>query len=371
MNKPALLLIAGLLLSTLPAQEGTWTRRADMPVDLWRAATFVIDGIGYVGTGAYDTEWTNRFWTYDPAADVWDTIPPLPDTGSDDNSGFVIDGRGYIGGGASDKHFWRYDPATQTWTQLPDLPLLSIKFERTLGFSCGQKGFFMVLSGDRDLYEYDPLTNNWTQRANYPGVVSRSAIAVSTDSLGFVGVGFGYDPQTEPPGNTHEWYAYDPRLDEWVQKADFPGISRNDAIAFATDSVVYVGMGISPGPVFPTDFWAYHISSDTWTQVASYPDGLGIDIGFAFAIDGKGYVGTGQARYFYEFNPLLSATRERKPRADALRIFPNPSTGAVTIRLDGELPADELILELFDARGSQVHRERRMPAAGAGATCCG
>ena len=318
-------LFALLLSSQSTAQNGTWTPRADAPVDPWWAAAFAIDGIGYLGTGAVDTGLTNRFWAYDPTADAWDTIPSLPAPGSQGTFHFAIDGAGYVGGVGSEDAFWQYVPATRTWTARTPPPVPPIAVETIVGFSCGGKGYFWTRSLGKALFEYDPATDIWTEKASYPGNLVRVPLAAATDSLGFVGIGFGRDEVADTSGNTPEWYCYDPRIDTWTRKADFPGMPRNSSRAFTIDSTIYVGHGIIPGPIITPEFWAYHVGSDTWTRVADYPEGIGSPVGFAFAIDGKGYVGTANFGQFYAFDPLVdTATRPPAPHPTPLSVFPNP-----------------------------------------------
>lgn len=69
-------------------------------------------------------------------------------------------------------------------------------------------------------------------------------------------------------------------------------------------------------------FWKFVPATLTWSERTPPPLS---SIVFAFAIDGKGYVGTANFGQFYAFDPLLD-TRARTPARGALplRVFPNP-----------------------------------------------
>jgi N-acetylneuraminic acid mutarotase len=75
----------------------------------------------------------------------------------------------------------------------------------------------------------------------------------------------------------------------WIQKADFGGIGRADAAGFAINGKGYIGTGGE----FYNDLWEYDPTSDIWSQKANLP-GAGRDDAFSFSISNKGYLGTGQ-----------------------------------------------------------------------------
>ncbi|MCW3817747.1 carboxypeptidase regulatory-like domain-containing protein [Micromonospora sp. DR5-3] len=57
--------------------SNTWTRKADLPVDLWGAASDTANGLLLLSTGVINgsTTVTNQGWAYDPAADSWSALP--------------------------------------------------------------------------------------------------------------------------------------------------------------------------------------------------------------------------------------------------------------------------------------------------------
>ena len=78
-------------------------------------------------------------------------------------------------------------------------------------------------------------------------------------------------------------------MDTWTQKASFPGAARNSAVAFAIDNKGYFGTGYDSDNKF-SDFWEYDPVTNNWTQKADFP-GSGRYSAVAFGVKGKGYIG--------------------------------------------------------------------------------
>ncbi len=91
----------------------------------------------------------------------------------------------------------------------------------------------------------------------------------------------------------------DDYLGNWVAMNVFGGIPRSYPMTFTVNDVVYVGCGYDDeNKDYLKDFWQYDPTLDTWTQVADLGEGSGEtvdarDKGVGFAVNGKGYAGTG------------------------------------------------------------------------------
>lgn len=59
---------------------------------------------------------------------------------------------------------------------------------------------------------------------------------------------------------------YDPVLNKWIQKADFPGTTRYYSTAFSIDNKGFVGLGMVDGVYF-NDFWVYDEPTNKWSQI--------------------------------------------------------------------------------------------------------
>lgn len=97
-------------------------------------------------------------------------------------------------------------------------------------------------------------------------------------------------------------FEYDTETDTWLLKNDFPGGNRNFAAGFSINGKGYIGTGDA---FSQKDFWEYDPATDTWTQKADVP-GPGRVLAVAFSIGSKGYIGgsaQNAANDFWEFDP--------------------------------------------------------------------
>jgi len=114
-------------------QADRWTKKADMPEETTASACFVLNGIGYVGTGTQGPlspqVLSRSLWAYDPRTDTWTRKAGFPGTARYRAVGFSLNGRGYIGTGLQSvtetaavvfKDIWEYDPQADAWMQKPD-----------------------------------------------------------------------------------------------------------------------------------------------------------------------------------------------------------------------------------------------------------
>jgi N-acetylneuraminic acid mutarotase len=135
-----------------------WTRKADFPEEITTAATFVLNGIGYLGTGhagpLASSSVSTSLWAYDPQADTWTRRADLPAAGRYRAVGFPLDGKGYLG----------------------------------TGIQSAAPGRAVVL---RDMWEYDPATNAWTRRSDFSGPARGAAVSFVLGRRVFVGTGSG------------------------------------------------------------------------------------------------------------------------------------------------------------------------------------
>jgi len=158
------------------------------------------------------------------------------------------------------------------------------------GFSIGNKGYIATgYTGSAyldDLWEFDPLLNTWTQKANYPPGTETEASAFVINSKAYFG-----------PGalKAQQFWEYDPALNVWTKKANFPGKGQGD-VAFAINGKGYKVTGCCPKV---QDVWEYDPVLDNWTQKGNFPGTARID-GVGFAIGNKGYFGLGQDNSGYD-----------------------------------------------------------------------
>nr|HPH56314.1 kelch repeat-containing protein [Smithella sp.] len=93
------------------------------------------------------------------------------------------------------------------------------------------------------------------------------------------------------------------------KKADFGGAGRYAAVGFAIDGKGYVGTGYDGSTAYK-DFWEYDPVANVWTQKADFGGGKRYAAA-GFVIDGKGYVGTGyddsiNYKDFWAYDPVAN-----------------------------------------------------------------
>jgi N-acetylneuraminic acid mutarotase len=185
----------------------TWTQKKPMALPSHHVAfttfndkIYAFGGFQSPASGPPAWDPIDNAWEYDPAADTWKALAPLP-TKRGAASAAVLNGKIYVTGGANSLpgvtengiHPRRphnvvatvdvYDPATNTWSSARPLLLA-----RNHHASAGVNGKLYVIGGrvgsafisgtsnNVDLVEvYDPATNLWTSGARMP--TPRSAIA--------------------------------------------------------------------------------------------------------------------------------------------------------------------------------------------------
>ncbi|HEY4147789.1 MAG TPA: kelch repeat-containing protein [Chitinophagaceae bacterium] len=91
-------------------------------------------------------------------------------------------------------------------------------------------------------------------------------------------------------------------IGNWVNRFDFDGISRTEAVSFTILDTAFVGTGYAgAGNATLTndrlpDFWKFNVTTNSWTQIASLPDTAARSSAVGFGTSTKGYVTTGLAQ---------------------------------------------------------------------------
>ena len=126
-----------------------------------------------------------------------------------------------------------------------------------------------------DWWEYDPLLNSWTQKANYPGGIDESGNSGTQGVYFATAFSIGTKAYVSGGKMGSDFYGtdlweYDQGTDVWTRLADFPGGDRYQMSSFSVDGNGYVGMGIDHD-LFRKDWWKYDPTLNSWTQTTSLP----------------------------------------------------------------------------------------------------
>ncbi|WP_411029275.1 Kelch repeat-containing protein [Spongiimicrobium sp. 3-5] len=225
-----------------------WSQKADFPGTPRNAAVgFEVNGKGYIGSGYDGVDELNDFYSYDPTQNTWTEITPCPASPRRNAIAFGINGFGYFGTGFDGendrKDFWRYDPASDTWTEL--MGFGGNKRRAATTFILDNKVYLGtgVSNGTYldDFWVFDPSSESWTKLLDLDD--DDDYQIVRSNAVGFALNGYGYIACGERSGPTNSVWEYDPATDTWEAKTGFEGATRQDAIAFASTSKAFVGLG--------------------------------------------------------------------------------------------------------------------------------
>lgn len=142
----------------------------------------------------------------------------------------------------------------------------------------------------------------WVQKTNFGGMARGNAIGFSIGNLGYVGMGY------DGPNYFNDLWEYDPSTDTWTQMASLPADQRYAPVGFSIGAKGYVGTGIDQMAKLYNDFWEYDPPpNNSWVQKTNFGGAARVHA-VGFAIGDRGYLGTGVAgatyyNDFWEYDP--------------------------------------------------------------------
>ena len=231
----------------------------------------------------------------------WKQLSDFPGTRLQLISSFVLDNKIYVCGGLETSLFqimnevWEYDPALDKWTQKTNFP--GVPRYNGIGFSCNGKGYYGM--GETyahtidsniltDIWEYDPELDSWTKKTDFPGVPIIYSKAFVIGNKTYISPGkYWKDSRVH---FVNDFWEYDPANNSWQQKKDFPGVERYWGFAIGTETKGYIGLGNQGNPL--KDIYMYDPMTDSWETAIHYP-GAGYNDVANFYINGKLYLGMG------------------------------------------------------------------------------
>jgi N-acetylneuraminic acid mutarotase len=186
----------------------------------------------------------NNAWEYDPTADTWKALAPMP---SKRGSALAaeVDNKIYVIGGASTI------PASKMTTIFPTQPHMSVG----------------------TVEEYDPATNTWRERSPMPTPRNHAAIGVVAGKIYVIGgrVGAAFIGLASDVSVVEE---YDPASDQWSGPRARMPIARSAIGAAVYGGRIYVAGGEYQDPHMMATFRAvegYDAASNTWTEMPPIP----------------------------------------------------------------------------------------------------
>ena len=240
----------GLVFEYDPAANA-WAKKKPMALASHHVAITELNGKiyafgGFVPPKSGPPAWVpvDNAWEYDPAADTWKALAPLP-TRRGSPVAAVLGGKMYVIGGASTH------PGSSEASVHPARP------HRALG----------------TVEEYDPATNTWRARSPMPTARNHAAIGVVNGKIyvlgGRVGAAF-----IGVASNTDVVEEYDPATDQWgAIKARMP--TARSAVAWGVHrGRIYVAGGEFQDDRLMAAFRAleaYEPATNRWTTLPRMP----------------------------------------------------------------------------------------------------
>ncbi|WP_336786121.1 OmpL47-type beta-barrel domain-containing protein [Paenibacillus sp. MMO-177] len=169
-----------------------WTNAANFPhTVLGQSQSTLLDGRVLAVGGANEVFFASRSILYDnayifnPTANRWDEVAPLPRGIYGAAQSTLKDGRVLLTGGLSGYVYsfdsYIYDPAANTWTKVASLPYsgMDIFFRHSQVTLANGK---VLVMGNYNFYLYDPATNTWTSDVENPNhLTNASLIPIGSD----------------------------------------------------------------------------------------------------------------------------------------------------------------------------------------------
>ena len=186
----------------------------------------------------------NNAWEYDPAADTWKALAPMPSKRGSALAA-VDNDKIYVIGGASTI------PGSKETSIFPTHPHMSVG----------------------TVEEYDPATNAWRERSAMPTPRNHAAIGVVSGKIYVIGgrVGAAFIGYASDVSVVEE---YDPATDQWSGPRARMPIARSAIGAAVYGGRIYVAGGEYQDPHMMATFRsleAYDPAGNTWTEMPPMP----------------------------------------------------------------------------------------------------
>jgi N-acetylneuraminic acid mutarotase len=294
-------LLACLIFAAPASAQGKWTKLAPFPDPSEELLGASANGRMYVFCGLFETpRWTPKglVYEYDPATDKWAKKAPmaLPSHHVAFTEykgkiyafgGFVLPPKGEQPAWVPIDNAWEYDPAADTWRALAPLPT-----KRGSPVAVAVNDKIYVIGGAvpgpgqsavhparphtsvGTVEEYDPKTNTWRSRASMPtprnhavGGAINGKVYVASGRVGAAFISGG-------SSNVGVIEAYDPASDSWSQGLARMAQARSAAAGAAYNGRLYITGGEYQDPGTMATYRsleAYDPATNTWQTLPPMP----------------------------------------------------------------------------------------------------
>ena len=229
----------------------TWTKKKSMPHPSHHTTVTEMNGKfylfgGFVLPASGPPAWVPiaDAWEYDPAADAWRALAPMP-TKRGAAVAAAAGGKVYVIGGAA------------PFPGDPNQSLHPARPHRSLG----------------TVEEYDPATNTWRERAPMPTPRNHATIGAVNGKIYVIGGRLAAAFIIAFPGNVDLVQEYDPATDAWALKAPMPTARSAAGSAVLNDKIYVAGGEVQTNEYLAAfrAFEAYDPATNTWERLPRMP----------------------------------------------------------------------------------------------------
>jgi hypothetical protein len=244
----------------------------------------------YAGKG-YKTQ---DFYRYDPLADTWTELGPLP---YGEKGGRLREAKkGSRGVGDGDNHlyytagnntltFRKYFADADSWAALPDVPEGSqrkaVKGGNDMAYvTIDDTGYVYLMKGYKtEFYRFNTETGTWDALADVPasrGKVKRGSWLAYDGADALYAHEANYYNRTPP--EAHYMYRYDIPSDNWTTLGGMPlyglhsGRVRKKKSKDGGSGDYHAGALYALKGGNTQQFWGYDVAGDTWTELDTVPN---------------------------------------------------------------------------------------------------
>lgn len=295
-----LTLVAGILLLVQPAYaQGKWLKLAPFPQPAEEISGAAAGGKMYVFAGlAPGWKPVGMVYEYDPATNQWtkkkSMALPSHHVAFTEYHGKIYAFGGFVPPESGPpawvpiNNAWQYDPAADAWKALAPMPG---KRGSALAAVVGEKiyviGGATTIPGSKEtavfpthphmsvgtVEEYDPAGNTWRERSSMPTPRNHAAVGVVNGKIYVIGgrVGAAFIGLASDISVVEE---YDPASDEWSGPRARMPIARSALGAGVYGARIYVAGGEYQDTHMMATFRAveaYDPASNTWTEMPPMP----------------------------------------------------------------------------------------------------
>lgn len=155
-------------------------------------------------------------------------------------------------------------------------------------------------SKHNEIWEYDPDTSAWefVSQSPFPGRFQCSYFGL--DDQIYIGLGHRRDGSGIWLSSFTEWWCYDLKRDEWIQKKDFHELWMGGRTSFSVGNKGYIIIEYNEVNEYqPMHLYEYNPLDDTWMEKAPFP-GLKVSSGSSFVIGHRVFFFTGMHSIYEE-----------------------------------------------------------------------